>query len=140
MPGRNHYQGGGWEASITGNFNRFSGIEADVTCCQNPGSINEPQYTFLFGPHFAYRGNARLNPFAHVLLGLTEGRQLAPYYPESTWRPGFTAGLGGGLDVKATPLLWLRVIQADYLRESFRDDVQKNWRLSFGVVFRFGNL
>jgi hypothetical protein len=134
---RNRYRNDGWEASITGNFNRFAGIELNVACCQKPRSGNGPQYTFLFGPHFAYRGNARVQPFAHVLLGLAHGRQPAPYF-HSTWRPGFAAGFGGGLDVKAMRFLWVRAIQADYLRESFRDDVQKNGRLSFGIVFRFG--
>ena len=111
--------------------------DADIACCQKPGSGNGHQYTILFGPHFAYRGNARVHPFAHVLVGLAHGRQAAPYF-HTTWRPGFAAGFGGGLDVKATRFLWVRAIQADYLRESFRDDVQKNGRLSFGIVFRFG--
>ncbi len=42
--------------------------------------------------------------------------------------------------MKAARFLWIRVIQADYLRQSFRDDLQNNGKLSFGVVFRFGSL
>src|SRR5213594_2164978 len=130
---RDHYRTDGWEVSITGNLNRFAGIEMDIACCQKPGSLNWRQHTFLFGPHFAYRGNGHVQPFTHVLLGLAHGRQSTPY-AHSTWRPGFAAGFGGGIDVKATRFLWVRAIQADYLRESFRDDVQKNGRLSFGIV------
>jgi hypothetical protein len=50
----------------------------------------------------------------------------------------FTAAFGGGVDVKATRFLWIRVIQADYLREHFSGDTQNNLRLSSGVVFPFG--
>jgi hypothetical protein len=80
-----------------------------------------------------------MNPFAHALLGLTHGRQYTPY-AHTTWRPGFATGLGGGVDVKAMRFLWIRVIQADYLRQSFRDDLQSTRSLSFGIVFRFGSL
>jgi len=38
----------------------------------------------------------------------------------------FTAAFGGGVDVKATRFLWIRVIQADYLREYFSGDTQNN--------------
>ena len=137
---RTPYHNNGGDASITGNFNRFAGIEMDVSCCQKLTSgIHWERYTFLFGPHFAYQGNPHVSPFLHVLLGLTNGRQATPD-AHSTWRPGFTTALGGGLDVKAARFLWIRVIQADYLRQSFRDDLQNNGKLSFGVVFRFGSL
>ena len=136
---RNRYHDFGWAGSITGNFNNYAGIEFDAGCCQKPGWPNGHQYTFSVGPHFAYRRNARLQPFAHVLLGLTHGRQVTPTQ-HSTWRPGFTAGFGGGLDVRVSRFLWARPIQADYFRDSFRDDVQKNSRLSFGIVVRFGRL
>jgi hypothetical protein len=136
---RTPYHNDAWEAAITGNFNRFAGIEMEVHCCQKPGELNGHQYTFLFGPHFAFRGNSHVNPFAHVLLGLTSGRQVTPYQ-HSTWRPAFTTAVGGGLDVKAWRFLWIRAIQVDYLRESFKDDLQNNGKLSFGVVFRFGGV
>lgn len=137
---RNHYSDMGWQASITGNFNRFAGIEFDVACCQKPGSLNTSQTTFLGGPRFTYRLNDRFHPFAHGLAGLVNGRQVAPVGNRTDWRPGFAAGFGGGLDVKAVGFVWVRAMQADYLRESFRDDVNKHWRLSFGIVLRFGSL
>ena len=135
------YHTHGWGGSITGNFNRFVGVEMDLS--QYTDTPNDPprystHYTFLFGPHFAYRSNPRVNPFVHVLVGGTRGSQIAPYF-HLTGRTAFTAAFGGGLDVKATRFLWFRVIQADYLRESFPNDVQNNLRLSFGVVFRFGS-
>jgi hypothetical protein len=122
-----------------GNINRYSGIELDIACCQRPGSLNFNQYTLLTGPRFTFRRNPYVNPFAHVLLGIAYGRRAAPGYHSSA-RPGFASGFGGGIDVHAARYVWVRVIQADYVRESFRDDIQKNGRLSFGFVLRFGNL
>src|SRR5262245_18654586 len=64
---RTSFKDTGGQASITGILNGFAGLEADVDCCQRPGSLDTRQYTVLAGPRFVYRGNARLNPFAHVL-------------------------------------------------------------------------
>ena len=135
------YQNHGLQGSITGNLNRFVGIEMELgggtNYPKNPPAYGN-RYTFLFGPRFMYRGNPRLNPFAHVLLGGTHGRQVAPFF-HTTGRTALTAALGGGLDVKVVRFLWIRVIQVDYLRESFAGDPQDNLRLSYGVVFRFGS-
>ena len=53
----------------------------------------------------------------------------------------------GGVDVKIWRILWLRPIQAEYLRESFPADPNEfpparehNRRLSAGFVIRFGTL
>jgi len=145
------------QGSITGNLNRFFGLEVDLRVYRNnlpdpvpisPGNSgpHSTRFTFLFGPHFAYRGIPRVNPFAHVLVGGTHGRSLSlisvPPAGEAltlTGQTAFAAAFGGGLDVKVTRFLWIPVIQADYLRESFTNDVQNNLRLSFGVVFRFGS-
>jgi hypothetical protein len=136
---RNHYDDLGWGVSIAGNLNRFSGIEFDASCCQKPEWPNGHQYTFLVGPRFVYRGSGRLQPFAHVLLGMAHGSQATPYQ-YSTWRPGFASALGGGIDVKLIRFVWIRAFEADYLRASFKEDVQKNSRMSFGIVVRFGSL
>jgi len=45
---------------------------------------------------------------------------------------------GGGLDVKATDRVWIRLFQLDYLRANLSLATQSDFRLSAGVVFRFG--
>ena len=151
------YNTNGWEGSLTGNFNPFFGLEADLSdhynTPPNVGISYSNGFSFLFGPHFAFRSNPRVNPYVHVLVGGTRGTRLpvpiaAPAVPlcPVTGCPSlgplqetaFTAAAGGGVDVKATRFLWIRVIQADYLRENFFNDSQNNLRLSFGVVLRFG--
>ena len=151
------YNTNGWEGSLTGNFNRFFGVEADISDhYNNPPNLSASHsngLSFLFGPHFAFRSNPRVNPFVHVLVGGTRGTrmvvptvtpagQLCPVGGCPSLGPleqtAFTAAFGGGVDVKVTRYLWIRVIQADYLRAYFSNDTQNNLRLSFGVVFRFG--
>jgi hypothetical protein len=130
----------GWEGSVTGSFNRLVGAEVDFNVYH--GLIPDPpaysdRYRLLFGPRFAYRGIRGVTPFAHVLIGVTRGRQIAPYF-HLTGRTAFTAGFGGGMDVKVMRFLWLRPFQADYLRISYPNDLHNSVRLSFGLVFRFG--
>jgi hypothetical protein len=133
------YDSGGADFSITGNINRFAGLEANVNCCKRPDTLSGKQLTLSGGPRFVYRKDSHLNPFAHVLLGLTHGRQATPD-AHSRWRGGFATILGGGVDVKVTRYLWVRAFQLDFVRESFRDDVQRSSKLSFGIVFRFRSL
>lgn len=153
----NEFDDGGGEVSATGYFNRFVGVEADFAGF----GLNVPiepvfanHYMLLFGPHFAYHGNPRISPFGHVLLGVTRGIANGPTFAD-IGRSAFTLGVGGGVDVKVWRFLWVRPIQADYLREyysavpnvninssgiSYSSYWQNNLRLSAGVVVRFGNL
>ena len=45
---------------------------------------------------------------------------------------------GGGLDVKVLNHMWIRLIQADYIRQNFSDGAMNSPRISAGIVFRFG--
>lgn len=156
----NEFDDGGGEVSATGYFNRFVGVEADVASFVLNGGF-PPVYAnhsmLLFGPHFAWHGNGRVSPFGHVLLGVTRGITYGGN-ETSIARSAFTAGVGGGVDVKVWRFLWLRPIQIDYLREPFpsvpvsltgvspplrslySSYLQNNMRLSAGVVVRFGSL
>jgi hypothetical protein len=143
----------GWQGSLTGNFNRFIGLEVDlddhyITPPVNTGFANN--FSFLFGPHVAYRGPSRVNPFSHFLVGGTRGTaRSVPVYscpvllictPPGTTvqhQTAFTAGIGGGIDVKATRVLWVRVIQVDYFHESFSNSPRGYGQLSFGLVLHF---
>jgi hypothetical protein len=46
--------------------------------------------------------------------------------------------VGGGLDLKVSPNVALRLFQADYLMTHFSDARQDNIRLSAGIVIRIG--
>ncbi|HUI41334.1 MAG TPA: outer membrane beta-barrel protein [Terriglobia bacterium] len=190
--GNTGFNANGWEASLTGNFNRSFGLEADLSnhysspimppIPAGSGSTAGPHtngFSYLFGPHFTFRVAPRVSPFIHFLVGGTRGTSdteqvtvcaapvnsntvcpeqvtecpannnvicptcppcdLAKLTQGSQRETTFTTAFGGGLDVKAARFVWIRIIQADYLRQPFTNDTQNNLRLSFGVVFRFGS-
>lgn len=148
-----HFHTHAWGGSITGNFNRYVGAEMEIfkyaDYPQDPPAYGS-RYTFLFGPHFSYRRARPVTPFGHVLVGGTRGRQnILPPYPPGVipntasavrGKTAFTVGFGGGLDVKVWRFVTLRVLQADYLRASFPNNVQGSLRLSFGVVVSIGHV
>lgn len=116
----------GWNASVAGNVNRWLGFVGDFS--GNYGShdgVKRNAHSFLFGPRVSYRGNDRVTPFVHGLFGVTRAHRdifdpgiPPPAIPGQT-ETAFSMALGGGLDVRASDALALRVIQADYLMTRF---------------------
>jgi hypothetical protein len=147
-PYRGLYHNHGLRFAATGNFNRYLGLELDLEKFPN-SPIAPPAYgdyfRFLAGPHFAYNGNSRLSPFAHVLAGLTNGRACPPtsscfLTSDEVGKTAFTADVGGGLDVKVFRFVWVRPIQVDYVHVFLPNAPENNLQLSFGVTFRFGSI
>lgn len=142
----------GWHASVAGNFNKVVGIAAEFSGHYGKESVTVPgttpvtvradynAYTFLFGPRFSYRNNERLTPFAHVLIGGTRAKVTGSVGNVSVSESdtAFTTAIGGGLDVKLTSGVALRLVQADYVLTRFDKENQNNARISVGLVFRFG--
>lgn len=142
----------GWHASVAGNFNKVFGVAAEVSGHYGKEDVTVPgappvtvrgdfsAHTFLVGPRFSYRNNDRVTPFAHVLLGGTRAKATGSVgsISASESDTAFTAAVGGGLDVKLTQNVALRLIQADYVLTRFANDSQSNARVSVGLVFRFG--
>jgi opacity protein-like surface antigen len=113
------------------------------------------QHSFLIGPQVKAR-NSKVAPFAHALIGIAN--QKVSFSPGSFTCQGpdcddltfsasensttfgnvtvsnqgnhFTYAFGGGLDIKLSNRISLRLIQADYLLTD-----TKNLRLSAGIVF-----
>jgi hypothetical protein len=143
------FDDGGGEVSGTFYFNRLVGLEGEFVEF-NYSPPDAPAYgsdfSLLFGPHIAYHRNRWVSPFAHALVGFTSGDANGPNYTTID-RSAFTFGVGGGVDLKVWRLLWLRPIQADYLREPFPGGpdvgfppaLENNLRLSAGFVVRFGS-
>jgi len=110
--------------------------------------VNLSTYTAMFGPSVAYRKSEAFQPFAHVLLGVVHARASTTSKGAAvigtdakTSDTVFGYALGGGVDVKLTSLVALRG-QADFIRSQFNDlgdDRQNNFRVSGGIVFRFGS-
>ena len=121
----------GWNASATGNLNRWFGLTGDFSGhYDNIAGIGVKDHNFLFGPTVSYR-KPKLTPFAHLLLG--DSHVSGGGASDNA----FATALGGGADWNVTPRVAVRLIQADWLQTHFASDTQNNGRFSFGVVFRF---
>jgi opacity protein-like surface antigen len=115
--------------------------------------LNLTMETFLFGPRYSYRHSKKWTPFAQFLAGGAHGSGTlygtSTTATSSNTSAGFTSGsansfafsAGGGLDLKASRNVSIRVFQAEYLMTRLPNavnDYQNDLRLTFGVVLHFG--
>jgi opacity protein-like surface antigen len=121
--------------AIVGDFGgyRFSGL--------GPG-LSSTMYTYLAGPRIPLRRNRRLKPFVQVLAG--GGRLTASSSGVNASESGFVMAPGAVLDFMLRHRLAVRIIEADYLFTRFAHPdgsaaMQNNFRISAGLVFRFGS-
>jgi hypothetical protein len=140
----------GVDLAYTRNVNRVVGVTVDFsghvkreTLATAAGSVqhDQEQYNFLGGLQFKARNQTRVTPFAHALAGggFFRGFSAVLSPASNTFffddAKSFAAVFGGGLDVRASRRITVRVIQADYNPTFFGQTRQNNFRLSFGVVF-----
>lgn len=133
-------QGAG--ASLTYNFSRFLGLEADYGGNKNKfGSVN----TASIGPRLAWR-NEGTTFFLHTMVGLN--RLTVPNVDTNN---GIGAILGGGMDLNLWRRVSLRLFEADWVwsNHNFSSEVSSSFsdlrrpqesgvRLRTGLVFNFG--
>jgi Outer membrane protein beta-barrel domain len=127
----------GVDASVTENLNRWFGGKLEYNAQFGTEAGNKVNTeTLMYGPVFSYRKNPKFVPFGEALAGAVRG---GPEYLDVSERVfHFAAAVGGGLDVTLTDRVALRVIQADYLLTRFSGTRQDNFRLSAGILLRFG--
>lgn len=133
----------GWEAGAYLHLMGPLGFEADYSdhygfspkVPPKGGRFYVPQFTQLYGPRFTL-ALPRIHPYAHLLFGSVHGTAELPSGPVSEGAIGID--LGGGINVRATRHIWVRVIQFDILRAQFTNNTQNDTRLSAGLVYRFG--
>ncbi|HEY6347906.1 MAG TPA: outer membrane beta-barrel protein [Candidatus Angelobacter sp.] len=130
----------GASGSIAFNPKDWFGIVADFGGYHNGDfGVSTNVITYLFGPKFAYRKNARVTPYFQTLFG---GAHVgASFSGLSGSDSAFAMAIGGGIDAKIHPHVAIRVIQAEYLLTKFNDgsnNRQNNARISAGIVFRWG--
>ncbi len=142
-----HMQGGHVGAYFAQN--RWLRWRVDLTAGQSAGFLG-PGDTYVFGgPEFTFHAGRALF-FAHSLFG--HGEVDGGLF--STSRSGFAMAFGGGVDLRLTSHLSLRLIDADYLPSHFTGPLQENYfngptypnvtswnnnsRVSFGLVVKVG--
>jgi len=127
----------GVDFSVTENVNKWFGGTLDFTShFGTEAGLKVNTETLTYGPVISYRKHPSVVPFAHGLLGAVRGS--SDYLDISKPAVHFALAAGGGIDVKLTDTVALRLIQADYLMTRFSSTRQDNVRLSAGIVVRFG--
>ncbi len=142
----------GWDASLSGYFNRYLGITADFagiygtpkTVVPQIGQIgvNTHLYTFMFGPVLRAANKSPFQPFAHALFGGARVTATASVggvggVTISDSNTGFAWAAGGGLDFKLFLILGVRMGQFDLVQTRIGGNNQNNFRYSGGIVLRF---
>ena len=147
----------GWDLTAAVNANRWFGIAGDfggyygsatkvelfkpancVLCTGNVNATLHNIHTFAGGPQVSARAE-QMVVFGHVLLGGAHVRADFSGVGGSATasKTNFTVIVGGGVDLGFSHHLAFR-FQPDYFLTKILDRSQNNFRLSAGVVFRFG--
>jgi hypothetical protein len=123
-----------WNAS-----ERYSGV-VDVgyqrTTTINSTANSLGLMTYMAGPRISFRGQ-KFTVFGQALAGGVRSNSNSAYNNAS----GFAGSAGGGVDVRLTPRISWRILQADYLLTrvpNFSNNVQNNVRFTTGIVLRLG--
>lgn len=120
------------------------GVVAEYDANMRGGATGQ---TLLLGPRVAFHRDGRISPFGQVLFGFvwSNGNLNGLASQETTEMniENFAASVGGGLDVKVSRHIALRLAKVDYLllhqpAAGFVNTYSRNcFRYSTGVVFRF---
>lgn len=133
------FNGNGGGGQLEYNVTSWLGIVGDFAGYHVSAQPGVGAFSYLFGPRINFRRKRQTTmPFVHVLLGgLDANGNIGRVGSQTT----FALTVGGGLDVKVSPSVAIRPVQAEYLMTRFTDGLsnrQDNFRFGAGVVFRFG--
>jgi hypothetical protein len=156
----------GFNVSGVYNVHRYVGIKGDISGAYNntgyaftvpdgpgsPGNVSfdakSSLYNFLAGVQFKDNSSdARVKPFAHILGGAAHGRvkveNLTCSVPANcagfggtSSETGLAGAFGGGVDVRLSERVDLRLIQIDYNPIRFDNQTTHNVRFGIGFVFK----
>jgi opacity protein-like surface antigen len=116
---------------------------------ETTGCASANLFTYTFGPQVKYRAG-RFEPFAEVLLGGAHSNFYANACSseglcasKSPSNNAFDITVGGGVDIKATDHIAIRLVDADFVLNRFGNNFtggnnsQSNFRFQTGIQFRF---
>lgn len=122
----------GWEAALTGNFNDWFGLKADLGGnYKSEGGVGAREYNILFGPQL-HHNVEKFTVFVHGLLGVAHASLDGG--PSST---GAGWVIGGGADYNLNSNWAIRPVQLDYHGAHTFSNTQTDARYSVGLVYRF---
>ena len=130
----------GWNAALSGYFDRNLGITADFAGVYGTPKalgvgVHSHFYSFLFGPVLRVPNASKLTPFVHVLFG--GGHISLSALGSSGSETDFTWMAGGGVDANLTRNFSVRLGQADFMQIRTSGSSQNAFRYSGGIVIKF---
>ena len=151
----------GFNTSFTGNVSRYVGFKFDYSAhfdnrtigfgpITNGVKLDSRLHSFLGGVQIKDNSpDKTFKPFVHALVGAAHLRTSlnisnevciaiapSPCTPEFTEKEtGFAGAFGGGIDIRVSRRVDVRVIQVDYNPTRLFDSTQHNVRFGVGLVF-----
>ena len=141
----------GVNLEYTRNVTSNLGITGDVSAHFHRDTTNSSggtferkrdQYSLLGGLQFKAHNERRPQPFVHALFGVALFRGFTSNITPSgnvftiDDATSFAMALGGGLDLRTSKRIDVRLIQVDYSPTHFASGWQHNVRLSIGIIFK----
>lgn len=117
----------GLNTSVSYYLRDHLALEGNVTAAFS----EDARYLFYGGGVKVSKGNPKLQPFAHALVG---GAHIFPR--AATGNNGFAVRVGGGAETRLQPRLWLR-IEGDYVRSQLYSSGQNNLQAVASINYRF---
>ena len=135
------FNGNGGGGQLEYNVTPWLGIVGDFAGYHVSAQPSAGAFSYLFGPRINFRRKRqKAMLFVHALFGGLHANDFIGRVGNGT---AFAMTVGGGVDVKVSPSIAIRLAQAEYLMTRFSDGLsnrQDNFRFGAGVVFRFGQL
>jgi opacity protein-like surface antigen len=140
VSGADSFNLNGWNAALSGYFNRYLGITSDFAGVYGTPTavgvgVHTHFYSFLFGPVVRVANGSKLTPFAHALFG--GGHLSLSALGASSSETDFTWAAGGGADWNLTRNFSVRLAQADFMQIHTSGSSQNAFRYSAGIVLKF---
>lgn len=162
-----HFSVPGLEATAEYNFTSHIGVIADFSGYGGTADVDSfadhiRDYNYLFGPQFTQRHIGPFDVFVRGLIGTSHARVAfnnsagtflcQSGFPDTTCvetQSRLAYGGGGGIDLNASRHIGLRLIQVDYIRNTFSNCTfnagacspeagrQDNLRIAAGFNWRF---
>lgn len=139
----NNFPLNGWQASITEKATDWLGLVQEFGGYYGTknlfGADNHfSSFTILSGPRFYYPGLKGVTPFVDALFGYDQTQVTLKGTSAKVTSSSYAMAFGGGLDVNVSRSLAIRLFKADYYRPSLFGSSQNDFRVSAGIVFKFG--
>jgi len=141
----------GVNLEYTRNITRHIGLTADASAhfhrethstVLGTFSSKRDQYFLLGGMQLRANPDRQVRPFAHALAGASLFRgftsDIGPAGNVYTFddAASFAMAVGGGIDLRVSKKIDVRLIQFDYTPTFFGSGRQDNFRISAGIVFK----